>query len=323
MPHADIQGDLSERPSPAPRRRPPSWRRPLGLALITAVAATASFAMADSSASAWKPYTHTFSGDTAYQDAVGDPDVLGDGDVKINGVEYPINPRLGTRCRPQGVVQRRCGRAGRLPGPGHGPVRDPPGEHRQVAAPRAQQGVGGTDRRPLRRGPEARDPRLRLRLPDPCRRRHVGAHARQRLRSGRVPGGRRHLDRSRAGDDRPAPHHHRGLHRRCHPGLRRQRDRTAVPGEPNEDGDPEVSDDATHGIEYEPRRTSSSGRRSSVAPRTPGCAHPAAARPADRGAGPLSSSSTTCATTSPTTAGTNSNIQQAINDLTSCKDAID
>ncbi len=39
-------------------------------------------------ADAWKPYTHNFTGDNAYNDAVDD------GHVTINGREYAVNPRL-------------------------------------------------------------------------------------------------------------------------------------------------------------------------------------------------------------------------------------
>jgi hypothetical protein len=65
----------------------------LALAVIATVAATATMITTDA-ASAWKPYTHIVAADTAYQDAVGDPNVTGDGAVTINGVEYPINQRL-------------------------------------------------------------------------------------------------------------------------------------------------------------------------------------------------------------------------------------
>lgn len=94
MPHVDNQGDHSERPSPAPQRRPP-------------IMAPAPRASADHGSGGdgllrdgrlvglgVEADTHTFSGDTAYQDAVGDPHVSGDGAVEINGVEYPINTRL-------------------------------------------------------------------------------------------------------------------------------------------------------------------------------------------------------------------------------------
>lgn len=62
------------------------FRRRGCILVTTALLATA--VVAAQPAEAWKPYTHVFTGDNAYNDAV-------DGDVTINGVEYPLNPRCG------------------------------------------------------------------------------------------------------------------------------------------------------------------------------------------------------------------------------------
>ena len=57
-----------------------------GSVLVT-VGLLASVVVIAQPAEAWKPYTHVFTGDNAYADAV-------DGNVTINGDEYPLNPRL-------------------------------------------------------------------------------------------------------------------------------------------------------------------------------------------------------------------------------------
>jgi hypothetical protein len=63
-------------------------RRFVARAVTAALTITATIAIAPT-VDAWKPYTHVFTGTNAWNDAI-------DGDVTINGVEYPINPRLLT-----------------------------------------------------------------------------------------------------------------------------------------------------------------------------------------------------------------------------------
>jgi hypothetical protein len=63
--------------------------RSLARAVVAALVITTTVAISPN-AQAWKPYTHVFTGDQAYADAVED------GMVTINGDEYPINPRLLT-----------------------------------------------------------------------------------------------------------------------------------------------------------------------------------------------------------------------------------
>jgi hypothetical protein len=55
-------------------------------ALVAAIA-VAMAVVAVPTVDAWKPFTHVFTGNNAYEDAL-------DGAVEINGVAYPVNPRL-------------------------------------------------------------------------------------------------------------------------------------------------------------------------------------------------------------------------------------
>ena len=204
------QGVLIERPA---RRSPATARR----RLRGGAARCPGFRVLR--AHAFKPYTHIQSGTAG----------VGGRDRRRQG--HDRRPRR-TRCKPEvvaalrdhpRVLQRRRRRSRRLPGSHVRPV---------GGASRADTGKWLTHI--LKQAYEAQsdptysaaetqpDPRLRLRLPDPRGRRHVGAHAGQRRLRRRLPGRRRDPHGRRRRRDRDPPPDRRGLHRRRHGRLRRQ-----------------------------------------------------------------------------------------------------
>ena len=87
------------------------------LRLVIVVAIVGSVLCAVPSALAWKPFTHVYTADKAYTD------VVSDGEVTIEGREYAVKPEVvAALSEPTRVLQRRRGRPRRLPGPHLRPV---------------------------------------------------------------------------------------------------------------------------------------------------------------------------------------------------------
>ena len=142
------------------------------------------------------------------------------------------------------VLQRRCHRSGRLPRPDDGAVDHPPGRHRQVAqyilakawAAQSDPSYSAAEKSQI------------LAFAYGFLTHAAGdmwAHTLVNELSGEVfPAVERRADEPGCCVDRHPAHHRRGVHRRRHPGLRREPDRTTLA-----DGD--VSDDSTPGIAFD------------------------------------------------------------------------
>ena len=182
------------------------------------------------SASAFKPYTHNYGGDTAYADAVNDCAVT----VEKSGLQPRAEALRGVAAQAR-ALQRRSGRPGRLSGSDHGTGNHPSGRRRSGNT------RGGRGQRQRRgRGQDGRVAQWVLQKAWAAQAAGSPYGEQEQLEilafaygflthaagdmwahtlvndfvAGRLPAGQGDPDRPREGEDRVPAHHHRGLHRR-------------------------------------------------------------------------------------------------------------
>ena len=209
-------------------------------------AALLALAFGASAAHAFKPYTHIQTGNRAWED------VTDDGNITIEGREYPVRPEVVAALAGQPpVLQRRRGRPGRLPRPDLRPVGDPPRADRQVAQARPH----------ARRGQAQSDPSYSAAEKSQILAFGYGylTHAAgdmwahtliNDVSDGVFPAVGEILTDV---DDAEIAIRHlilEGYVGDATPGFDGNEERGPVPGEVNEDGNPEVSDDSTPGIPF-------------------------------------------------------------------------
>ena len=182
-------------------------RRAIAFAVVTVLVSGASLVFAPT-AEAFKPYTHSNTGFDARADATDN------GMVTINGREYPVNPAVVAALQqwpsyynagvigPDGFPDLTMGQS----------IIHPVDTGRWLKYILDRAWAAQTDPTLFDRR-ERSDPRLRLRIPHPRGRRHVGAHAHQRTLGGSISRGRRHSHERQRRVDRDPPHHRGGLRR--------------------------------------------------------------------------------------------------------------